>query len=74
MGHPTANAPSVILADALYSRRGFIAASGVSETRIREGSQRGIKLPWIVCGKRKFIRGSDAIWFIEQLATMGAAT
>jgi hypothetical protein len=60
--------PSFIDPNRLYTRRGFIVASGLSETRIREAKRRGIELPWLLCGKRKFVRGVDAIAFIERLA------
>jgi hypothetical protein len=63
-----AREPSFIDPHRLYSRRGFIAASGISETRIRAAKQRGVELPWLICGKRKFLRGADAIAFIERLA------
>jgi len=45
--------PSFVDPLRLYSRRGFIVASGLSETRIREAKRRGIELPWVLYGKRK---------------------
>lgn len=72
MGHPSTGTPSVILSDALYSRRGAIIASGISETRIREAKQAGIQLPWLVVGKRKFIKGANLIWYVEELAKLEA--
>ena len=60
--------PTAIHADSLYSRRGFIAASGLSETRLREAKHAGIEPRKILVGKRVFIRGKDAIDFIERLA------
>ena len=63
--------PSFLDANRLYSKRGFHAASGVSETRVRLARQKhGIELPYLICGKRKFIRGADAIRFIELLASV----
>ena len=59
---------SYIAPERLYSLLGFQAASGVSETRIRAARRRGIELPSLEVGKRKFIRGVDAITFIERLA------
>jgi hypothetical protein len=73
VGHPSTGAPTVILADALYPRRGAITSSGVSETRIREAARAGVLMPWIVVGKRKFIRGADLIWYIEELAKLEPA-
>ena len=73
MGHPSTSAPTVILADALYPRRGAIISSGVSETRISEAAQQGVRIPWMTVGKRKFIRGADLIWYIEQLAQLETA-
>jgi hypothetical protein len=60
--------PSYIAPERLYSLAGFRAASGVSETRMREARMQGIEIPMLVVGKRKFIRGVDAISFIERLA------
>jgi hypothetical protein len=60
--------PTFIAPERLYSLRGFIAASGISETRIRKARRQGIELPSITAGRRKFIRGSSAIAYIERLA------
>jgi hypothetical protein len=64
----TTRTPTAIFPEALYSRRGFITASGISETKLREARKWGIELRKIWCGKRCFIRGRDAIAFIESLA------
>lgn len=64
--------PSFIDPARLYSLRGFYAASGVSETRVRDARRKGIHLLSIAAGKRKFIRGVDAIAFIEALAASEA--
>jgi hypothetical protein len=34
--------------------------------------RRGVELPWLTCGKRKLVRGSDAIAFIEMRANKPA--
>ena len=69
----TAREPSYIDPRNLYSRRGTVACSGVSDTRIREARQKyGLTIPWITCGRRKFARGSDIIRFIELLAEIEA--
>jgi hypothetical protein len=60
--------PSFIDPSRLYSIRGFWNASGVSPTRIRLAKRQGIELPTIEVGRRKFVRGTDAIEFIERLA------
>ncbi len=60
--------PTFISPENLYSLRGFVAASGISETRIREARRAGIELPTINAGRRKFVRGQDAIAFVERLA------
>lgn len=74
MSHPSTREPGFIDSGRLYSRRGFIIASGISETRIRIAArEHGLKLPWLVCGKRKFIRGADAIWYVERLAELQMA-
>jgi hypothetical protein len=57
----------------LYSMQGFYRASGVSETRLAVAKRKhGITVPWLVVGKRKFLRGADAIRLIEQLAEISA--
>jgi hypothetical protein len=63
-----AKEPSYIAPENLYTLRGFQVASGVSATRIREARRLGITLPSLLVGKRKFVRGIDAITFIERLA------
>ena len=68
----TTREPSFLDATRLYSLKGFYNDSGVSPTRVREARAKGINLPTLEVGKRKYIRGSDAIWFIEQLAELGA--
>jgi hypothetical protein len=68
MTKATTKEPSFIAPELLYSLRGFQSASGVNATRIREARKRGIELPSLIVGKRKFIRGVDAIAFIERLA------
>jgi hypothetical protein len=60
--------PSYIAPERLYSLKGFMAASGINATRICHARRRGIHLPCVQVGKRKFIRGADAIAFIERLA------
>jgi hypothetical protein len=37
---------------------------------MREARRAGIVLPTLETGRRKFIRGSDAIEFIEQLSRL----
>jgi hypothetical protein len=66
----TARSPSYIDPSRLYTIRGFWAASGISPTRIREAKRRGVELTTIEVGKRKFLRGSDAIEYIERLAAL----
>ncbi len=69
----TTREPSFLDANRLYSLKGFSNASGVSPTRVREARRlHDLQLPTLEVGKRKFIRGSDAIWYIEQLAKLGA--
>jgi hypothetical protein len=63
--------PSFIAPERLYSIKGFQSAAGVSCTRMREARQAGIVLPALEVGRRKFVRGSDAIWYLEQLAATG---
>jgi hypothetical protein len=60
--------PSFLAPDRLYTLRGFQAAAGVSATRRREARLRGIALPTLAVGRRKFVRGADAIAFVLRLA------
>ena len=66
----TTKAPSFIAPERLYSLKGFQAAAGVSATRIREARKAGIMLPTLEVGRRKFVRGSDAISYLERLAML----
>lgn len=63
-------APSYIAPERLYSLKGFQAAAGVSSTRMREARKASVALPFLEVGRRKFIRGSDAIWYLEKLAEL----
>ena len=56
---------SFIAPERLYTLKGFRAASGVSATRMREACRAGIALPTLEVGRRKFIRGVDAIAYID---------
>lgn len=67
---PQSIQPSYIAPERLYTLRCFHAASGVSATRIREGRRNGIMLKTLDVGKRKYVRGSDGINYIEQLAQL----
>lgn len=63
--------PSFIDPGRLYTLRGFQVASGISSTRMRSARAQGIACPMLEVGKRKFIRGSDAIDYIIRLAAAG---
>ena len=65
--------PSFIDPGCLYTLRGFQAASGISSTRMRSARLQGIVCPMLEVGKRKFIRGADAIAYIERLAELADA-
>jgi hypothetical protein len=60
--------PTYIAPERLYTLRGFREASGISPTRMRDARLRGIEVPMLTVGKRKFVRGHDAIAYIERLA------
>lgn len=64
--------PTFIRPDCLYSLAGFRRSSGISATRMREARKAGIVPRTIEVGRRKFIRGSDAIEFIERLGRQAA--
>ncbi len=52
----------------LYSLQGFIADAGISSNRIHHARKAGIELPMLAVGRRKYIRGADAIAYVERLA------
>jgi hypothetical protein len=60
--------PSFVDLGRLYTLRGFQVASGISSTRMRSARLQGIVCPMLEVGRRKFIRGRDAISYIERLA------
>ena len=64
----TATAPSKIEPGATYSLAGFIAASGISYSRIRRAARAGVDIPTFAIGRRKFIKGSNAVEYLDQLA------
>jgi hypothetical protein len=66
--------PSFIDPDRLYTLQGFIADSGISATRMREARRQGVKCTMLTVGRRKFIRGPDAIAYIERLAELDQPT
>jgi hypothetical protein len=61
---------SFIAPERLYTLKGFMVASGVSATRMREARRAGISAPMLEVGRRKFLRGSDAIKYLEQLSQL----
>lgn len=69
----SAAATEPILPGALYPLTAFCSASGISSTRIRAARRGGLDLPVRQVGRRKFVRGSDGIKFIERLADHHAA-
>lgn len=62
--------PSYIAPERLYTLAGFRSDSGISATRMREARLRGVAPVMLTVGKRRFIRGADAIAYIERLAAM----
>jgi hypothetical protein len=72
MATATTKAPSFLAPERLYSLKGFQSAAGISATRMREGRQAGITLPTLEVGRRKFVRGTDAIAYLEKLAELNA--
>ena len=70
MARQTKRPPSFIDPDRVYAKSGFHEASGLSATRLREGRLQGVESHWIKVGRRKFIRGVDAIDLIERLAQL----
>lgn len=67
------NRPTYLLPDALYTLRGFQDAAGFSSSRMWELRQQGIRPVTLRVGRRIFIRGSDAIAYVEAAAAHTAA-
>ena len=63
-----ARQPTFISPERLYTLQGFQQAAGISGTRMREARRQGIAPTQLRVGRRIFIRGTDAIAFIEALA------
>ena len=68
MAKTKAQKASYLDPERLYALEGFYSVSGISQTRRYEAHKAGIELPTLIVGKRKFVRGVDAIAFIERLA------
>ena len=62
--------PREIAPERLYPLRAFQEASGIAATRMREARLQGLHLATVNVGKRKFVRGSDGIAYIEALAQL----
>lgn len=56
-----------------YTLASFIATSGLSYSRIRRAAREGVHIPTFAIGRRKFIKGINALAFIDQLAARSAA-
>lgn len=54
----------------LYTRRGFLEASGLSPRQIRKAGRREVEPLWLVVGRKRFIFGSAAIQFIVSLSEL----
>lgn len=74
MAATTKRPTSYIDPDRLYTYRGFQECSGINPTRIREARLQGVKPTLLTVGKRIFIRGTDAIAFVEALAQLPRAS
>lgn len=55
----------------LYTYNGFIKASGIAKSRIREARLQGLKLETFPVGRRQFVQGAKGIDFIIKLAELG---
>jgi hypothetical protein len=68
-----ADQPTYVLPEAVYAYQPLLGAIGFSYDRVKAARLKGIHLPVLKVGKRLYVRGSDAIRFIEQLAEQTAA-
>ena len=59
-----------IAPERLYPLRTFQEASGIAPTRMREARLQGLHLETLNVGKRKFVKGSVGISYIERLAQL----
>ncbi|QDT75202.1 hypothetical protein [Lacipirellula limnantheis] len=73
MSSPTTKRqPSFIDPNRLYALRGFQIDADITPTRMREARLQGVKPTMLKIGKRVFIRGADAIDYLERLAELSA--
>ena len=70
MATSTKRPASYIDPDRLYALRGFQEAAGIAATRMREARLQGVVPATLKVGKRVFIRGRDAIEYVERLAAL----
>ena len=61
-----------VMPQGYYTLRSFYARTGVSDTRRREAARKGIELKTLNIGKRRMVRGTDGIAFLERLAALDA--
>ena len=64
---------SYIDPDRLYALAGFQQCAGIASTRMREARLQGVVPVTLRVGKRVFIRGTDAIEYVEKLASLQPA-
>ncbi|TWT29168.1 hypothetical protein KOR34_53070 [Posidoniimonas corsicana] len=57
----------------LYTLPEFKRAAGLGDTSIRNARLAGVVLKTLCVGRRKYVRGSDGIAYIENLAHLAAA-
>lgn len=62
--------PTYIDPERLYTYEGFKSATGISSTRLRELRLQDVHPEWLQLGRRKFIRGTEAIRLIERAAAL----
>lgn len=60
----------IIQPECMYSREAFLEATGISPKQIRAAQRRGVEVPWLTVGKRKFIFGIAAIQYLVSLSEL----
>ena len=52
-----------------YTFPEFMRVAGIGYTTIRKAKAKGVDLPLQKVGRRKYLRGSDGVEFLEKLAS-----
>jgi hypothetical protein len=55
-----------------YTKTGFIRSAGLPNSTIRDATREGVPLPIFKIGRRVYVRGVDAIAYLDRLGELTA--